>query len=42
MLGQTGSGKSMLINLIPRFCDVTEGAVLIDGHDVRSLDLAAL
>ena len=42
VLGQTGSGKSTLINLIPRFYDVTEGAVLIDGHDVRGLDLAAL
>ena len=42
VLGQTGSGKSTLINLIPRFYDVTEGAVLIDGHDVRNLDMAAL
>ena len=42
VLGQTGSGKSTLINLIPRFYDATEGTVLIDGHDVRGLDLAAL
>lgn len=42
ILGQTGSGKSTLINLIPRFYDVTGGAVLVDGHDVRDLDLKAL
>ena len=42
ILGQTGSGKSTIINLIPRFYDVTEGAVLIDGHDVRDLTLASL
>ncbi|MEM9040248.1 MAG: ABC transporter ATP-binding protein [Actinomycetota bacterium] len=42
ILGQTGSGKTSLINLIPRFYDATEGAVLIDGHDVRDLDLDAL
>ena len=34
-IGSTGSGKSTLINLIPRFYDVTEGAVLVDGVDVR-------
>ena len=34
-IGATGSGKSTLINLIPRFYDVTEGAVLVDGVDVR-------
>jgi ATP-binding cassette subfamily B protein len=34
-IGSTGSGKSTLVNLIPRFYDVTEGAVLIDGIDVR-------
>ena len=38
-IGSTGSGKSTLINLIPRFYDVTEGEVLIDGVDVRNLDL---
>lgn len=42
ILGQTGCGKTTLINLIPRFYDVTEGSVLIDGRDVRDLDLAAL
>lgn len=42
LIGLTGSGKTSLINLIPRFYDVSSGAVRIDGHDVRSLDLAAL
>ena len=42
ILGQTGSGKTTLISLIPRFYDATAGSVLIDGHDVRMLDLAAL
>ncbi len=36
IIGGTGSGKTTLVNLIPRFYDVTEGAVLIDGKDVRS------
>ncbi len=39
LLGPTGSGKSTLVNLIPRFFDVTSGQVTIDGHDVRDLDL---
>ncbi len=38
IVGSTGSGKSTLINLIPRFYDVTAGAVLIDGVDVREMD----
>jgi ATP-binding cassette subfamily B protein len=38
IVGSTGSGKSTLINLIPRFYDATEGAVLVDGIDVRELD----
>lgn len=38
VIGSTGSGKSTLINLIPRFYDVTKGAVLVDGVDVRDLD----
>ena len=37
MIGSTGSGKSTLINLIPRFYDVTEGRVLVDGVDVREM-----
>ncbi|MCL2296314.1 MAG: ABC transporter ATP-binding protein/permease [Methanomassiliicoccaceae archaeon] len=41
-IGSTGSGKSTLINLVPRFYDVTEGSVLIDGVDVREYKLASL
>src|ERR1700761_5984604 len=41
MVGQTGAGKSTLVKLIARFYDVTGGAVLIDGTDVRSFDLAS-
>jgi len=42
ILGATGSGKSSLIHLIPRFYDVTEGRVTIDGLDVRDVDKEAL
>ncbi|MCD6285163.1 MAG: ABC transporter ATP-binding protein [Anaerolineae bacterium] len=42
LLGATGSGKSTIINLIPRFYDVTKGRVTIDGHDVRDLTLESL
>ncbi len=42
LIGPTGSGKTSLINLIPRFYDVAAGEVLIDGQDVRSLDLPTL
>jgi ATP-binding cassette subfamily B multidrug efflux pump len=42
IVGSTGSGKSTLINLIPRFYDATEGAVLVDGIDVRDLERADL
>jgi ATP-binding cassette, subfamily B, multidrug efflux pump len=38
IVGSTGSGKSTLINLIPRFYDATGGAVLLDGVDVRAMD----
>jgi ATP-binding cassette subfamily B multidrug efflux pump len=38
IIGSTGSGKTTLVNLIPRLVDCTEGAVLVDGADVRSLD----
>lgn len=41
-IGSTGSGKSTLIQLIPRFYDVTNGQVLIDGIDVREYSLSAL
>jgi len=42
LLGATGSGKSSLVNLIPRFYDVTGGRVTIDGVDVREIDEASL
>ncbi len=42
MVGRTGSGKSSLARLLPRFYDVTEGAVRVDGHDVRDLTLTSL
>ncbi len=42
LLGATGSGKSTVINLIPRFYDVTGGSVKIDGHDVREITLDSL
>ena len=41
-IGSTGSGKSTLINLVPRFYDATEGQVLIDGADVKEYTLQAL
>ena len=42
LVGPSGGGKSTILNLIPRFYDVTAGAITIDGHDVRSLALASL
>lgn len=42
VIGATGSGKTTLINLIPRFYDVTDGAVLVDGHDIRDVTLSSL
>lgn len=42
LLGSTGSGKSTIINLIPRFYDATEGRVLVDGHDVRDVTIESL
>ena len=42
IIGSTGSGKSTILNLIPRFYDVTSGAVLIDGCDVRQMDFASI
>jgi ATP-binding cassette subfamily B protein len=42
LLGATGSGKTTIINLIPRFYDVSEGAVLVDGMDVRKVTLESL
>jgi len=42
LIGATGAGKSTIINLLPRFYDVSDGRILIDGHDVRGLTLASL
>jgi ATP-binding cassette subfamily B protein len=42
LIGPTGSGKTSLVNLIPRFYDASEGQVLVDGVDVRQFDLATL
>ena len=42
LLGATGSGKSTIINLLPRFYEVSAGRVLIDGHDVRDVTLESL
>ena len=41
-IGSTGSGKSTLVNLIPRFFDVTRGKILVDGVDIREMDLKSL
>ncbi|GAB4114486.1 MAG: ABC transporter ATP-binding protein [Roseiflexaceae bacterium] len=42
IMGKTGSGKSTIINLIPRFYDTSAGRVLIDGHDVRDVQIESL
>jgi ATP-binding cassette subfamily B protein len=42
IIGSTGSGKSTLVNLIPRFYDVTDGQILIDGVDIREYNLESL
>ena len=42
LIGPTGSGKTSFVNLIPRFYDVSEGCVLVDGVDVREMDLISL
>ncbi len=42
LVGQTGSGKSTIINLIPRFYDPTEGRITIDGHDICRASLHSL
>lgn len=42
ILGMTGSGKSTIVNLLPRFYDPTRGSVRIDGHDVRDFNLMSL
>ena len=42
LVGLSGAGKTTLVNLIPRFFDVTEGAILMDGVDIRDVTLASL
>jgi len=42
LVGRSGAGKSSLANLVPRFMDVSEGQVLVDGHDVREVTQASL
>jgi ATP-binding cassette, subfamily B, bacterial MsbA len=42
IVGSSGAGKSTLVHLLPRFFDVTSGAITIDGHDVRDVTLASL
>jgi ATP-binding cassette, subfamily B, multidrug efflux pump len=42
LIGPTGSGKTSFVNLIPRFYDVTDGMVMVDGFDVREVELVSL
>jgi subfamily B ATP-binding cassette protein MsbA len=42
LVGPSGAGKSTLLNLVPRFLEAEEGAVLVDGHDVRDVTMASL
>lgn len=42
LIGPTGSGKTSLVNLIPRFYDISEGAILVDGYNVGQVDLVSL
>ena len=42
LVGPSGAGKSTMVNLVPRFFDVTTGRILIDGHDLRDISLRSL
>src|SRR5271168_2073282 len=42
LVGHSGAGKSTMVNLVPRFFDVTSGRILIDGHDLREVSLRSL
>jgi ATP-binding cassette, subfamily B, bacterial MsbA len=42
LVGTSGAGKTTLVNLVPRFFEVSEGQILIDGHDIRQVTLASL
>jgi len=42
IVGTSGGGKTTLVNLVPRFYDVSEGAILIDGHDLRDISIGSL
>ena len=42
LVGPTGAGKTTVVNLLPRFYEVTQGAVLVDGHDIRDVTLESL
>jgi subfamily B ATP-binding cassette protein MsbA len=42
IVGPSGAGKSSLVDLIPRFYDVTDGSILIDGHDIRNIQIESI